>query len=196
MRAMNPKVDAYLGRAKQWRAEMEALRAILLDCGLTEELKWGKPCYASEHGNVAILQPFKAFCALMFFRGAILDDPHGLLVSQGENTRSALRVELTDTKEIAKKEKKIRALVKKAIQANAAGLKVEFAAAPELEHPEELTAALRADKKLRKAFEALTPGRQRSWVLHFTSAKQSKTRAARIEKATERILAGKGWNER
>ncbi len=193
---VNPKVDAYLGRAKQWRAEMEALRAILLECGLTEELKWGKPCYATDDGNIAILQPFKAHCALMFFKGALLEDPHGLLVPQGENTRSAMRVEFTDPAQVTKKKAKVKALVKKAVQVEKAGLKVDFAEAKKPDHPEELTAALRADKALKKAFGALTPGRQRSWVLHFSSAKQAKTREARIEKAKEKIFAGKGWNER
>lgn len=196
MSTLNPKVDAYIRRAKRWRAETEALREILLDCGLTEELKWGKPCYVFEKSNVAIIQGFKEHCALMFFKGVLLDDPHGLLVEQGENTRAALRVEFTEPGQIAKRKKKLQALIRSAIQVEKAGLKVDFESKRELELPTELTDAFDEDPKLKKAFEMLTPGRQRGYILHFSAAKQSKTRAARIERCTERIFEGKGWNER
>ena len=192
----NKKVDAFVRSAKRWRAETEALRTILLDCGLTEALKWGKPCYAADSGNVAIIQGFKAHCALLFFKGALLDDPKGVLVAQGENTQSALRVEFTDADQIAAKEGTLRALIRSAIAVDKAGLKVDFKAKRALVLPDELTEAFGNRPDLKRAFEALTPGRQRGYVIHFSGAKQSKTRSARIDRCADRILEGKGWNER
>jgi len=194
MSTPNPNVDAFLSRVKAWRAEIEKLRSILLDCGLDEDVKWGKPCFSFEGANVAIIQPFKEHCALMFFKGALLEDTHGLLRSQGENTRSALRLEFTSEAQVTKTV--VKAYVKQAIAVEKAGLKVEFKAKRELEIPEELTLILKKNNKLAKAFYSLTPGRQRAYVLHFTGAKQSQTRTARIEKCIPKILAGMGMNDR
>lgn len=194
MSAKNSKVDAYVRRTKKWQGETQKLRSILLDCGLDEDLKWGKPCFMFEGNNLAIIQPFKEHCSLMFFKGALLKDPHGLLRSQGENTQSALRLEFTSEAQI--KKTVVRSYVKQAIEVEKAGLKVEFTAKHDLKFPEELTKILRRDKKLAKAFDSLTPGRRRAYVLHFSAAKQSKTRTARIEKCAPRILAGKGLNDR
>lgn len=194
MSAKNAKVDELVSRAKRWRGEIEALRSILLDAGLDEELKWGKPCFLFEGSNVAIIQPFKEHCALMFFKGALLEDPHGLLRSQGVNTQSAMRLEFTSEDQIEKSV--VQDYVKQAIAVEKAGLKVDFEAKRELELPEELTRIFEKDRKLAKAFDALTPGRQRGYVLHFTGAKQSKTRTARIERAIPKILEGKGLHDR
>ena len=194
MSELNPRVDAFVGRAKTWRREIEKLRDILLDCGLDEDLKWGKPCFAFEGKNVAIIQPFKEHCSLMFFKGALFKDTHGLLCSQGENTQSALRLEFTSVAQITKA--MLKSYVTQAIAVEKAGLKVDFKAKRELELPEELTRILKKDRKLARAFEALSPGRQRSYLLHITAAKQSQTRTARIEKCIPKILAGIGMNER
>ena len=187
-------VDAFVSRAKKWPGEIQKLRSILLDCGLDEELKWGKPCFMIEGSNVAIIQPFKAHCSLMFFKGALLRDTYGLLRSQGENTQSALRLEFTT--EAAINKTVVASYVKQAIAVEKAGLAVEFKAKLELELPVELRQRLEKDRPLAKAFQALTPGRRRAYVLHFTGAKQSTTRTARIEKCVPRILAGKGMNDR
>lgn len=194
MNARNPEVDAFVNRAKRWQGETQKLRTILLDCGLEEDLKWGKPCFMFEGSNVAIIQPFKEHCSLMFFKGVLLEDTHGQLRSQGENTQSALRLEFTS--EAAIKKTVVKSYVKQAIAVEVAGLEVDFKAKRELVLPEELTQILAEDRKLAKAFHALTPGRQRAYVIHFTSAKQSKTRTARIHKCTPKILAGKGMNDR
>lgn len=194
MSAENPKVDAFVSRAKVWRAEIEKLRSILLECGLDEELKWGKPCYVSEGKNIAIIQPFKEHCSLMFFKGALLEDTHGLLRSQGKETQAALRLEFTSEAQV--KKAVVKSYVKQAVAAERAGLSVDFKAKRELELPEELTRALARDRKLARAFEALTPGRQRGYVLHIGGAKQAQTREARIEKCVPKILAGVGFNER
>jgi uncharacterized protein YdeI (YjbR/CyaY-like superfamily) len=191
---VSAQVDAFVRKAKKWKDEIEALRSILLESGLDEELKWGKPCFMFEGKNVAIIQPFKEHCSLMFFKGALMQDPHKLLRSQGENTQSAMRLEFTGKDQIRKTI--VKAYVKQAIAAEKAGLKADFKAKRELELPEELTRILNKDSKLAKAFDALTPGRRRGYVLHFTGAKQSKTRTARIEKAIPGILEGKGINDR
>ncbi len=193
MSKRNSKIDAFLSRAKKWQGEMQKLRSILLDCGLEEELKWGKPCFMVEGKNVAIIQPFKEHCSLLFFKGALLQDTHGLLKSQGQNTQSALRLEFTSEAQI--KKTVLKSYVKQAIAVEKAGLEVDFKAKRELELPDELTQILNKNRKLAKAFHALTPGRQRAYVLHFTGAKQSKTRTARIEKCIPKILAGKGMND-
>lgn len=194
MGTRSQKVDAYVDRAENWQDEIRKLRLILLDCGLDEELKWGKPCYLSDGNNVAIIQPFKAHCSLMFFKGALLRDTHDLLRSQGENTQSAMRLEFTGKEQIRKAV--VKDYVRQAVEVEKAGLQVDFKAKRELEFPEELTRALEKDKRLAKAFEALTPGRRRGYVLHFAGAKQSSTRAARIERCTPKILAGKGMHDR
>jgi len=194
MGAQNPKVDAFVSRAKRWQGEIQKIRSILLECGLDEELKWGKPCFMFEGANVAIIQPFKEHCALMFFKGSLFQDTHGLLRSQGENTQSALRLEFTSEAEV--KKTVLKSYVKEAIAVEKAGLKVDFKAKRELELPEELSQMLKKDRKLSKAFYALTPGRQRSYVMHVAGAKQSQTRTARVEKCIPQILAGVGMNER
>ena len=194
MSTRNPSVDAFVSRTKVWRGEIQKLRSILLECGLDEEIKWGKPCFSFEGKNVAIIQPFKAHCSLMFFKGALFEDARGLLRSQGENTQSALRLEFTSEAQVTKAV--VKPYAKQAIAVEKAGLKVEFKAKRELELPEELTRILKKDRKLAKAFSALTPGRQRAYVLHFTAAKQSSTRTARIEKCVPKILAGLGMNDR
>ena len=193
MSTHNPKVDAFLDRAKTWQDVMRKVRTILLDCGLEEDLKWGKPCFMFEGSNIAILQPFKAHCALMFFKGSLLEDTYGLLRSQGENTQSALRLEFTSEAQVKKTQ--LQSYVKQAIAVEKAGLKVDFKAKRELELPEELTEILQKDKKLAKAFFALTPGRQRGWVMHYSAARQSRTRTARIEKSIPKILAGMGMHD-
>ncbi len=190
----NPRVNAFVSRAKNWRGEMQKLRSILLECGLEEDLKWGKPCFMLEGRNVAIIQPFKEHCSLMFFKGALLEDSHGMLRRQGENTQSALRLEFISEAEI--KKTVVKSYVKQAIAVETAGLKVDFNAKHDQELPEELTAILKKDPKLAKAFYALTPGRRRAYVLHFTGAKQAKTRTARIEKCIPKILKGQGMNDR
>lgn len=196
MRRMNPEVDAYVGRAEKWQGETRRLRAILLDCGLGEELKWGKPCYTFQGGNLAIIQGFKDHCSLMFFKGALLDDAHGVLVRPGESSRAQRRVEFTSVRRIDELEPIVRALVDQAKAVEKAGLKVDPGERRDLELPEELTAKLDESPELAAAFRALTPGRQRAYVHYFSGAKQAKTRAARIEKHVQRILAGKGLNDR
>lgn len=191
---MDPKVDDYIGRSTTWPEELAALRPILLGCGLDESIKWGKPCYSDGDRNIAIMQEMKGFLALMFFKGALLDDPQGLLRSQGPNSRSARRVELTSVDDVAAHEATIRDLVASAIAVEQAGLSV--GPAPELELCEELTERLAADPELAAAFEALTPGRQREYNLHIADAKQAKTREARIDKHVPQILAGKGMRDR
>jgi len=190
----NPEVDAFVSRAKTWSGEIRKLRSTLLECGLEEALKWGKPCFMKGGKNVAIIQPFKQHCALMFFKGALLEDTHGLLRSQGENTQSALRLEFTSEADI--KKTVVKSYVKQAIAVEQSGRTVDFKAKCELEIPSELTQILKRDRKLARAFDALTPGRQRGYVMHFTGAKQSKTRTARIEKCIPKILAGKGLHDR
>lgn len=175
---------------------MLELQTILLGCQLDEEIKWGKPCYSAEGANIAIMQPFQGFLSLMFFKGALLKDPKGLLRSQGENTQSALRMEFTRVGEVTKARSAIKAFVKDALAVEKAGLKVAFKKATDRKLPEELTERFKQDKAYKQAFAALTPGRQRSYLLHFASAKQSKTRVARIEKCRADVLAGKGFNER
>lgn len=192
---MNPKVDAYIKQEKQWREETGLLREIALGCGLVEELKWGKPCYTFQGGNVAIIQGFKAYCALMFFKGALLKDPKGILQKPGVNSQSAHQARFTSASEIAASKATLQAYLKEAIALEKAGLKVELKKSPE-PTPPELQAGLDGDAALRKAFAALTPGRQRSYILHISSAKQAATRASRVEKCKPGILAGRGFNER
>jgi len=196
MAATDPKVDAFLSRTGTWADETATLRALLLDAGLEEALKWGKPCYARGGKNVAIIQGFKDFCAVLFFKGVLMDDPAGLLRSQGPNTQGALRIELSSLTQIEAAEPEIRALIAEAIRVEDAGLAVAYAAKDDLDYPDELVDAFDADPDLRAAFEALTPGRKRSWIMHFTEAKQAATRTARIARAATSIHAGKGVNGR
>jgi uncharacterized protein YdeI (YjbR/CyaY-like superfamily) len=194
MSTQNPKVEAFVSRAKAWQGELRKLRSLLLQCGLDEDLKWGKPCFMFEGTNVAIIQPFKEHLSLMFFKGTLFEDRLGLLRSQGQNTQSALRLEFTSEAQI--KKAVVESYVKEAIAVERAGHKVDFKAKRELELPKELQQVLRKDRKLAQAFRALTPGRQRGYVLYFTGAKQSRTITARIEKHIPNILAGKGMHDR
>ena len=187
-------VDALLADAKRWREETVALREILLGCGLDESIKWGKACYGRAGANLALVQPFKPFVALMFFKGALLEDPSGLLEEQGENTRSARRVPFTSATEVRARKAAVVQLVKSAIEVEEEGL--ELPEPGELVLVEELQERLEADPKLKAAFEALTPGRQREYHLHVSGAKQAKTRVARVAKHVERIRAGKGLRDR
>jgi uncharacterized protein YdeI (YjbR/CyaY-like superfamily) len=191
----NPKVDAFLGRAEKWREEFEKLRKIVLDCGLTEDLKWGVPCYSFEKTNVVLMHGFKEYCALLFFKGALLKDESGILVQQTENVQSARQIRFTSVAEIAAMDNILKDYLHAAIELEKAGLKVDFKKTTEFAIPEEFQSKLDESPELKTAFEALTPGRQRGYLLHFSSAKQSKTRIARIEKAMPQILAGKGLDD-
>jgi uncharacterized protein YdeI (YjbR/CyaY-like superfamily) len=192
----NARVTKYIAGMHTWRPELEALRPVLLRAGLDEELKWYKPCYSYGGSNVVIFQPFKELCALLFFKGALLHDPAGALREQGENTRSALRLEFRSVADVTVAKSTIAALVKDAIRVEEAGLSVpKRAATDDGPYPEELEMLLEADASLRDAWERLTPGRRWGWVLHFNSAKQAKTRAARIERAAPRILEGFGMHD-
>jgi len=190
----SPKVDDYIGRSKQWPDEMAALRPILLDCGLTEELKWGKPCYTHGGKNIVILQEMKDFLALMFFKGALLEDLAGVLEEQGPHSRSALRICLRSTEDVVRLADVLSAYIEEAIVVESMGMKVGPAPEPVL--VEELQVRLDEDPAFRLAFEALTPGRQREYNLHFSGAKQATTRSARIEKSVPKILTGKGFRDR
>lgn len=194
MSSADSKIDRFIEQSTTWQPIIRRLRRILLDCGLTEELKWGKPCFHIEGKNVAIIQPFKAHCALMFFKGVLLDDPRGLLRRQGNNTRAAMRLEFTSEAQV--KKTVVGAYVRQAIAAEKSGRAVAFAAKHELDLPAELAEALRKDRKLKRAFDALTPGRKRSHALHISGAKQAATRARRVMACAPKILAGRGFNER
>ena len=191
---MNPEVEAYIRRSEKWPEEMTGLRPILLGCGLTEEIKWGKPCYSHEGRNIAILQEMKAFLALMFFKGALLNDSEGVLEEQGPNSRSARRIRFTSVEDVARLTDTVKAYIEEAVGVEEAGLKV--GPAPELLLVAELQSRLEQDPALKAAFEALTPGRQREYNLYFSGAKQVKTREARVEKYAPKILAGKGFRDR
>ncbi|HEY1048917.1 MAG TPA: YdeI/OmpD-associated family protein [Prosthecobacter sp.] len=192
---MNPQVDTYIAKAAQWQGEFTALRALLIKTPLTEELKWRQPCYTFEGRNVVLLQGFKACCAMMFTQGALLKDAKKLLHKPGEKTQAARRLEFTSEAEIAKLAATVKAYVKEAIEIEKAGLEVEFKRTPE-PVPEELQAKFAASTAFQCAFNALTPGRQRAYILHFAGAKQAATRAARIEKCAPDILRGRGLSDR
>ncbi len=191
---MSPDVDSYIQRSEQWPEEIAALRSILLGCGLDEEIKWRKPCYGHEGKNIAIIQEMKDFLALMFFKGALLDDPAGVLRDQGPNSRSARRIEFTSVDEVRNLAEVVKAYVDEAVAVEEAGLKVGPAPEPDL--VDELRERLADDPDLRAAFDALTPGRRREYNLHFSDAKRSATREARIDKYVPKILAGKGLRDR
>ncbi|MCO4881878.1 DUF1801 domain-containing protein [Paraburkholderia caribensis] len=192
---MNPKVDAYIGKLEKWREETEKLRAILLECPVTEELKWGVPCYTVDDKNVVLIHGFKEYCAILFVKGALLKDPKGILIQQTENVQSARQVRFTSLQEIVKLQAVLKTYIRAAIEVEKAGLKVVHKSTEEFEVAEEFQHRLDKTPTLKKAFEALTPGRQRAYLLHFSSAKQSKTRESRIEKCLPMILDGKGLND-
>jgi uncharacterized protein YdeI (YjbR/CyaY-like superfamily) len=191
---MNTDVDAYVERSEQWSEELAAIRPVLLDRGLSEEIKWGKPCYVHDGANIAILQEMKEFLALMFFKGALLADSEGVLEEQGPNTRSARRMRFTSVDDVHRLADTVSACVDEAIEVEQAGL--DIGPAPELVLVEELQRRLDRDPELRAAFDALTPGRQREYHLQISSAKQAATREARVDKFTPKILAGKGFRDR
>jgi uncharacterized protein YdeI (YjbR/CyaY-like superfamily) len=192
---MNPKVDFYFTKVKKWQAEIEQLRTIVLDCGLTEELKWGCPCYTLEERNIVLIHTFKDYCALLFFKGALMKDHKVILIQQTENVQAARHIRFTGMVEIVKLKTTLKAYIKEAIEVEKSGLKVELKKTTEFTMPEEFKNKLKENAGLKKAFFALTPGRQRAYLLHFSSAKQSPTREARIEKSTPQIMKGKGLNE-
>jgi uncharacterized protein YdeI (YjbR/CyaY-like superfamily) len=190
------RVDEYAARLERWRDEFAALRTILLDTGLTEAFKWYKPCYMHDGKNVVIFQPFNDLCALMFFKGALLNDAHGSLREQGENSRSSLRLEFRSVDDVTSTKSALQDLVADAIRVEQAGLRVRKAPPPTYrDYPDELVALMETDAAFREAFERLTPGRQRGYLLHFNGAKQSATRAARIERVRDRIMDGFGLHD-
>ena len=191
---MNPKVDTYFDKLEKWQKELETLRMIILDCGLTEELKWGAPCYAFQHSNILIIGGLKEYCLVSFFKGALLNDAHGVLVRPGEHSQAARLIPFTDVRTIVRMEPILKAYIYEAIEVERAGLKVHFKKAPE-PIPEEFQKKLDKTPALKKAFFALTPSRQRAYILYFSGAKQSRTRESRVEKCIPQILKGKGMNE-
>jgi uncharacterized protein YdeI (YjbR/CyaY-like superfamily) len=195
MNSMNPKVDFFFSKDTHWKEEYGKLRTIILDCGLTEELKWGCPCYTFQHTNLVLIHGFNEYCALLFFKGALLSDPEGILIQQTENVQSARQVRFTTVREITKLKTALKAYIYEAIEVEKAGLKVKYKKTSDFKAPEEFQAKLDKNPALKKAFEALTPGRQRAYVFYFSSAKQSKTREARVEKYIQQILKGKGLED-
>ncbi|WP_191566196.1 YdeI/OmpD-associated family protein [Metabacillus idriensis] len=192
---MNPKVDEFLSKAKKWKEEFEKLRNIVLDCELTEEFKWMHPCYTFEKKNIVLIHGFKEYCALLFHKGALLKDAHGILIQQTENVQSARQIRFTNVQEIAEMESILKAYIYEAIEVEKAGLEVNFKKNTEFIIPEELQNKFDENPDLKTAFEALTPGRQRAYILYFSQPKQSKTRQSRVEKYMQQILGGKGLND-
>jgi uncharacterized protein YdeI (YjbR/CyaY-like superfamily) len=192
---MNPKVDFYFSKATKWQEEFEKLRMIILDCGLTEELKWGCPCYTFQQSNIVLIHGFKEYCALLFFKGALLQDPNGILIQQTKNVQAGRQIRFTAIGEIVKMEPILKAYVYEAIEVEKAGLEVEFKKPAEFKLAEEFQNILDEMPELKIAFYALTPGRQRAYLLHFSEPKQSKTRQSRVEKCVQQILNGKGLND-
>lgn len=192
---MNPKVDFFFEKQSQWQDCYKLLRRILLDCTLQEELKWGVPCYTYQETNIVLVHGFKEYCAILFSKGVLLDDPYNILIQQTENTQSARHLRFTEIDQIRQLEPKIKEYIFEAIEVEKAGLKVNFKKTEDFEMVEEFKSVLGKDSALKKAFNNLTPGRQRAYLLHFSSAKQSKTKLSRIEKCSPKILAGKGLND-
>jgi uncharacterized protein YdeI (YjbR/CyaY-like superfamily) len=194
MNKMNPKVDFYFKKAEKWRDEFAELRRIILGCPLSEELKWGCACYTSENNNIVLIHGFKEYCALLFFKGALLKDPKGILIQQTPNVQAGRQIRFTDVREIVKLKPALKAYIREAIEVEKAGLKVNLKRTPE-PIPEEFQKKLEEMPALKAAFAALTPGRQRGYILYFSAAKQSKTRQSRVEKWTQQILDGKGLED-
>lgn len=191
----NPKVDAILRHTKQWRDEFETLRTIALDCGLTEELKWYQPCYTLQNKNIVLIHGFKEYCALLFFKGALLKDPKHILIQQTENVQSARQIRFTSVPQIVKLKPVLKTYIQEAIEVEKAGLKVKLKKTADFKMPDELRKKLDQNPSLQAAFKALTPGRQRGYLFHFSQAKQSKTREARVERCIPQILNGKGLDD-
>jgi len=195
MNKMNPKVDEYLRKAKKWQEETKKLRTIILGCQLTEELKWGKPCYALQEKNIVLIQGFKEYCALLFFKGALLKDAKGILVRIGENTQAGRQIRFTNVREVVEMQTILKAYIDEAIRVEKSGLKVNLKKSTDFSIPEEFQNKLNDIPALKAAFDALTPGRQRAYIFYFSAAKQSKTRESRVEKCMQQILNGKGLND-
>ena len=192
---INPKVDFYFSKAKKWQDELEKLRMIVLDCGLTEELKWGVPCYTLQKSNIVLMHVFKEYCALLFFKGALLKDAKGILIQQTKNVQAARQIRFTSDREIVKMKPIVKAYIHEAIGVEKAGLKVDLKKTKEFTITEEFQNKLDENRALKTAFKALTPGRQRGYLLYFSAPKQSKTRESRIKKCMQKILNGKGLND-
>lgn len=192
---MNPKVDFFFDKATQWQKEFEKLRAIALETELVEDLKWGCPCYTYEGKNIFLIHGFKEYCALLFFKGALMKDPEKILIQQTENVQAARQIRFTDVQQIIDLEKTLRAYIFEAVEIEESGAKVEMKKTKEFEMSEEFQQQLDQNQDLKEAFQALTPGRQRAYLLYFSSAKQPKTRTSRIEKCIPEILNGKGLND-
>jgi len=195
-RTTNPKVDAFLSKAKTWKEEYEKLRAIVLDCGLTEDFKWMHPCYTLENKNIVLIHGFKEYCALLFHKGALLKDPRGILIQQTENVQAARQIRFTNAEEIDELKNILKAYIHEAIEVEKAGLEVDFKKPAEYTVAEELQNKFDEMPALKTAFEALTPGRQRAYLLYFSEPKQSKTRESRVEKYVQHMLDGKGLNDK
>jgi uncharacterized protein YdeI (YjbR/CyaY-like superfamily) len=195
MNRMNPKVDVFISKAKKWQEEFEKLRMIILDCQLTEELKWGVPCYTFQKRNIVLIHGFKEYCALLFFKGALLQDANGILIQQTENVQAARQIRFTNVREIVEMEPILKAYIYEAIEVEKAGLKVNFKKTTEFIIPEEFQNKLDEIPALKTAFDALTPGRQRAYLFYFSQPKQSKTRESRVEKYLQQILNGEGLND-
>jgi uncharacterized protein YdeI (YjbR/CyaY-like superfamily) len=195
MNNTNPKVDFYFNKAGKWQKEIEQLRKIILDCGLKEELKWGCPCYTFEKKNIVLIHVFKEYCAVLFFKGALLNDPENILIQQTENVQAARQARFTSLKQVVKSTSALKACIFEAIEVEKAGLKVPLKKTKEFDMPEEFEKELQQNPELKRAFKALTPGRQRGYLLYFSAPKQSKTRLSRIEKYTPVILDGRGLND-
>lgn len=192
---MNSKVDSFFNKKSKWQEEYKALRKIILDCDLQEDLKWGVPCYTFEDSNIVLIHGFKEYCAILFHKGVLLKDKKDILIQQTENVQSARQIRFENLEEIIRKESLLKAYIKEAIEVEKAGLKVELKETKEYDMPDELKKKMNENKKLKTAFNNLTPGRQRGYLLHFSQAKQSKTREARIERNLEKIYEGKGLND-
>ena len=192
---MNPKVDWFFDNDTKWQKEYKNLRTIVLDCGLTEELKWGCPCYTYQKANIVLIHGFKEYCALLFFKGALLNDPDGILIRQTRNVQSARQIRFTGAREIIKMKNLLKAYIYEAIEVEKAGLKVKFKKTSDFRIPDEFKMQLNRKPALQKAFDGLTPGRQRAYIFYFSQPKQSKTREARVERYLKRILGGKGLND-
>ena len=192
---MNPKVDFFFNKAEKWQEAFTQLRMIVLDCGLTEELKWGQPCYTLENSNIVLMHGFKEYCALLFMKGALLPDPHELLIQQTENVQAARQIRFTNVQQIIELEPVLKRYIEEAIAVEKAGLTVELKKTEDFPMPEELINKLEEVPGLQDAFEALTPGRQRAYLLYFSAPKQAKTRVSRIEKCIQPIFEGKGLND-
>jgi uncharacterized protein YdeI (YjbR/CyaY-like superfamily) len=192
---MNPKIDEFLSKVKNWKEELETLRNILLDCGLIEELKWRQPCYMFQETNLILIGGFKEHCVISFFKGVLLSDTNGILVKPGENSQTVRFIKFTSVQEIVKMKPILKAYIYEAIEVEKMGLKVDMKESTSLIYPEEFQAILNKNPKLKKAFEALTPGRQRAYNMFFAAPKQSQTRTSRVEKYMQQILNGKGIND-